>query len=138
MKEQPGLPHDLFLNQMLPEIANPAPSVRFKTNVMQAITAAESNQARLSKPLISRQVWQRLSLGIGLLLLLPLGVAIFYLNRWSEIFQVGIALSLSERIALPTSGLPSLISCLPQVAVITGVCFVILLLDRFCQRLQSR
>ena len=138
MKEREEIMWDDFLREEMRQTVAPAPSAEFMATVMQAVEAEAARQRMLMEPLISRRVWQRVGFGIGLVLLFPLLVGLTFSNLWSELTLTLAAFSLPENMNTVFSGTSSSAGYLPKLPVIAGSCFVILLLDKFCQRLISK
>jgi hypothetical protein len=138
MKEEERMMKDDFLREMLQEKIAPVPSAEFTANVMRAVEAEAARLRLLTAPLISRRVWQRLGLAIGLILLFPLLIGLISSNRWSELSQALTTFPLPQNIKLAAAEISAQVIYLPKLAVITASCLIILLLDKLCQRLLSK
>lgn len=137
MKPPEEILKDDFLKETLGATSSICPGIEFTINVMRAVEAEATQQALLSAPLISRQVWQRLGFGIGFLLLFPFIIGFITDTNWSEFKQAVTTFALSENLTAPADKL-GISTYLPKLAVISVICMIILFTDKFCQRYVSK
>jgi hypothetical protein len=137
MKQPEEILQNDFLRETLGATSTICPSPEFSANVMRAVEAEAVQQALLSAPLISRQVWQRLGFGIGVILLFPFIIGFLTATSWSEFVHTITSFTFSQSLIASASQL-GFVDYLPKLVVITIMCTLILLADKLFQRYQSK